>query len=204
MSKPYIAAYKAGSTDVSQYITEDKIVYWYRPTSRDLDCDSTDTTMQPANNASGNYFQGRPDGWQTMEDNIYVVPLLTEAGQVIVNSAGTAYTFDAPKGASAFAVPFKVGSQSFSLIRGGSEIMSATSLKVVSDQCPCGLYNFNAYVGTVPESEADPLDSDGLSQFKTGLLSACDATPSLPATPPQTTSATMTIVASAAPTGTPA
>ncbi|KAJ6621002.1 putative alpha-1,3-glucanase/mutanase [Mycena sp. CBHHK59/15] len=200
MAKPFIAAYKAGSTSVNQFITSDQIIYWYRIAPKALNCDATDTTMQPANNASGNYFEGRPNGYDSMTDDVFVVTLLTAPGTVIVNSGGTAYSYSAPVGASAFAVPFNVGSQSFALNRNGATVMSATSLKLIQNVCPCGLYNFNAYVGTVPPSATDALAPDGLAAFSTGLKVACVASPSLPATPPAVTPATRAIVATAAPT----
>ncbi|KAJ6537857.1 glycoside hydrolase family 71 protein [Mycena capillaripes] len=200
MAKPFIQAYKAGSSTVNQYIPSDQIIYWYRVTPKALNCDATDTTMQPANNASGNYFKGRPDGYQTMADNVFVVTLLTAAGTVVVNSGGTAYTYDAPAGASAFAVSFHVGAQSFTLTRSGRTVMSATSLKQIQNVCPCGLYNFNAYVGTVPAGPRNVLQSDGLSNFATGLKVACSPTASLATTAPATTAATTTMVATAAPT----
>ncbi|KAJ7087975.1 putative alpha-1,3-glucanase/mutanase [Mycena belliarum] len=200
MAKPFIAAYKAGSASVDSFITSDQLVYWYRVAPKDLNCDETDTTLQPANNASGNYFQGRPNGYESMSDDISVVTLLTAPGTVVVNSGATAYTFDAPAGASAFAVPFNTGAQSFSLSRNGAQVMNATSLRLIENVCPCGLYNFNAYVGTVPPGAPDALQPDGLANFKNGLKVACDPTPSLPATPPAATPATTTIVATAAPT----
>ncbi|KAJ7511301.1 glycoside hydrolase family 71 protein [Mycena galericulata] len=203
MAKPFIQAYKAGATSVNQFITSDQIIYWYRIAPKDLNCDATDTTMQYANNASGNYFQGRPNGYETMSDSVFVVTLLTAAGTVVVNSGGTAYTYSAPVGASAFSVPFQLGSQSFSLNRNGGEVMSATSLKLIQNVCPCGIYNFNAYVGTVPEGARDTLGPDALREFANGLKVACAATPSLPATPPAVTHATTTIIATAAPTYSP-
>lgn len=42
------------------------------------------------------------------------------------------------------------------------------------------VYNFNSYVGTVPASAPDALDSDGLEGFTNGLKVACAAKPSLP------------------------
>ncbi|KAJ7478355.1 putative alpha-1,3-glucanase/mutanase [Mycena latifolia] len=200
LAQPFIAAYKAGASSVNAFITSDQLIYWYRIVPKALNCDATDTTMQPANNASGNYFEGRPNGVDSMEDGVYVVALLTAAGTVVVTSGGTAYTYSAPAGASAFAVPFDVGAQSFVLSRGGAQVMGATSLMLIQDTCPCGLYNFNAYVGTVPESVPDALGSDGLAAFASGLKVACAAAPSLPATPPAVTPATTTIVATAAPT----
>ncbi|KAK1226629.1 hypothetical protein PQX77_010387 [Marasmius sp. AFHP31] len=204
LSKPFIAAYKAGSTSVQPFITDEKIIYWYRITPKSLNCDSTDTTMGPGNNSTGDFFNGRPNGFDTMADNIFVVSLLKSAGTVTVNSGGTLYTFNAPAGSSAFAVPFKVGSQRFALVRGGNQVMAETSLKVVQNTCPCGLYNFNAYVGTVPAGQRDVLSTgDSLAAFRNGLKVACDPAPSLPATPPATTAITTTITATAAPTSPP-
>ncbi|KAJ7473121.1 glycoside hydrolase family 71 protein [Mycena galericulata] len=203
MAIPFIKAYKAGASSPNAYITSDQIIYWYRVAPKALDCDSTDTTMEPANNSSGNYFEGRPNGYDSMTDDVFVVTLLTSAGTVVVNSGGTAYTYNAPAGASAFSVPFHVGAQSFTLNRNGAQVLSATSLKLIQNVCPCGLYNFNAYVGTVPASPTDSLQPDGLAQFEVALKVACSATPSLPATPPTVTPATTTIVATAAPTSPP-
>jgi hypothetical protein len=188
MSKPYIAAFKAGASDVKPYITEDELVYWYRPTLRAINCDATDTTMTDANNGSGNYFKGRPDGWQTMSDSVFVVSLLKTAGQVSVSSGGNTQNFNAPAGAAAWTVPMGVGQQKFALQRNGATVMSATSLKDVNNVCPCGLYNFNAYVGTLTCSgggEADPLGADGLSSLTIGLkVSTCQAKPTLGTPPP--------------------
>lgn len=136
MAKPFIAAWKAGAS--APTITSDQIVYWYRIAPKDLDCDSTDTTMQPANNASGNYFEGRPNGYDSMSDSVFVVPMLTSAGTVVVNSGANEYVYNAPAGVSAFEVPMGIGAQAFALERGGSTVISATSLKEILDVCPCG------------------------------------------------------------------
>ena len=55
-------------------------------------------------------------------------------------------------------LPFNVGAQSFILLRDNVPVLDATSLKEIKNECPCGIYNFNAYVGTVPESPIDALD----------------------------------------------
>ncbi|KAL1672390.1 glycoside hydrolase family 71 protein [Schizophyllum commune] len=193
MAKPFIAAFKAGASTPNAYIAADQLVYWYRVTPKALNCDPQDTTMNPANNDSGNYFMGRPNGFDSMADNIFVVPLLKTPGTVTVNSGGTLYTFDAPAGASAYSLPFHVGAQAFSLSRNGKQVLSGTSLRPVQNTCPCGLYNFNAYVGTVPAGPADALGPDGLNHFATGLRAACAAQASLPASPPAVTAPTTTI-----------
>lgn len=190
LSKPFIAAYKAGATSVDNYITEDKIVYWYRRTLRSLDCDATDTTAgRPANNGSGNYFEGRPDGWQTMDDAVYVASFLTQAGTITVQSGGNSHTENAPAGAHIFTVDAGLGQQQFTLTRGGSNVLSGTSLMDISNVCPCGIYNFNAYVGTLPPGFDDPLQGDGIVSLTVGLhVTTCQAKPSLGTNPPITSS----------------
>ncbi|KAJ6464092.1 glycosyl hydrolase family 71-domain-containing protein [Mycena sanguinolenta] len=187
MAKPFIAAYHAGATSVNSFITQDQIIYWYRPTLSSLDCDATDTTANtPANNASGNYFEGRPDGWQSMSDSVFVVTLLKSAGDLTVTSGGNTQTFkNVPAGASSFEVPMAVGQQSFALARNGVNVLAANSLKDVSSVCPCGLYNFNAYTGSIPPSFVDQMGPDGLNSLVAGLhVSTCFATPSLPTSAP--------------------
>jgi hypothetical protein len=184
MAKPFISAFHDGSKSVDSYIKSDQLIYWYRPTPRGINCDLTDTTLRDANNGSGNYFKGRPNGWETMQDSVFVVALLTQAGTVTVTSGSKTSTFSAPAGASTYTVDMQLGQQSFSLSRSGQTVLSATSLKVITDVCPCGLYNFNAYVGTVPESPSDPLKGEALASLVAGLIvQTCVATPSLPTAP---------------------
>ncbi|KAJ5307639.1 Mutanase [Penicillium atrosanguineum] len=145
MSKPFIAAYKAGVTDPMDYITEEKLVYWYRPTKKDVDCDATDTTMQGnPNNSSGNFFRGRPNGWEAMTDEVFVVALLKSPARVLVQSGDQSQAIQAPAGISAHSVPMGVGQQKFAVTRDGQTILSGTSLKDIVDTCVCGIYNFNA------------------------------------------------------------
>ena len=177
MAKPFIAAYKAGSQAPS--ITGDQLIYWYRPNSKSLDCDATDTTI--ANDGSTeNSFKGKPNGADDVADSVFVVAMLKEAGTVVVNSGSNSKTFNAPAGAHAFAVPMGVGKQSFSLQRGSETVMSETSLKEIVDSCICGIYNFNAYVGTVPAGPSEPLPPSGLKSLTVGLhVETCKPTPSL-------------------------
>ncbi|KAL1871999.1 hypothetical protein VTK73DRAFT_1743 [Phialemonium thermophilum] len=180
MARPFIAAFHAGAKSADSFVTSDQLVYWYRPTKRDINCDATDTTMVPADNSSGNYFMGRPNGYQDLQDAVFVVALLTQPGTVIVNSGGNVKSFDAPAGVSAYSVDMQVGPQQFFLQRGGQTVFSAQSLRDISDVCPCGIYNFNAYVGTVPDSPPDPLPHDGIVSLTVGLhVTTCAATPSL-------------------------
>jgi hypothetical protein len=219
MAKPFIAAYHDGATSPNSYITSDQLVYWYRPNLRTLNCDATDTTMVPANNGSGNYFEGRPNGWEDMQDSVFVVALLTSPGTVTVMSGNNVKQFSAPAGASSFQVDMQVGKQQFFLQRNNQIVLQAVSLHDVTDVCICGIYNFNAYVGTVPDGPSDPLLHDGLASLTAGLhVSTCSATPSLPTTtikptttppgggstvPPTTTPPTTTPPTTTPPTTTP-
>ena len=101
MAKPYIAAYKAGSNSVGDYIKSDQIIYWYRPTLKSASCDSTDNTMKPADNSTGNFFEGVPNGADAVSDSIFVVALLTEAATVQVSSGSNSKTFTGQAGANA-------------------------------------------------------------------------------------------------------
>lgn len=179
MAKPFISAYKAGSKSVS--VNEDKIIYWYRPNPKSINCDSTDTTMGPGGGGSpGNYFNGKPDGAETMDDSVLVVSLLKEAGIVRINSGNNEQTFHAPAGAHAFAADMGIGKQSFALERGSETILQGTSLKDISNTCICGIYNFNAYVGLLPAGASDPLPDSGLNKLTDGLhVATCEAKPSL-------------------------
>lgn len=175
MSKPFIAAYKAGETLALKYITDEKLIYWYRPTPRDINCDATDTTMQGSpNNASGNFFRGRPNGWESMTDEVFVVSLLETPARVLVQSGNQSQAFQAPAGISAYSVPMGVGQQKFAVTREGQTVLSGTSLKDIVDSCVCGIYNFNAYVGTLPApASLDRLQPAGMAMLSQGLKAPC-------------------------------
>jgi hypothetical protein len=177
MAKPFIAAYKAGSKLPIDFLDEEKLVYWYRPTPKEVDCDATDTTMQGnPNNASGNFFRGRPNGADSMADEVFIVTMLKEPATVHVQSGCQVETYEADAGVWSHSVPMGVGKQIFTVTRDGEtvEALSGTSLRDITDTCPCGIYNFNAYVGTLPaEAEIDQLQPDGLTMLSHGLQVSC-------------------------------
>lgn len=182
MAKPYIAAFHAGSKTVDSHIERDQLVYWYRPTIKSASCDSTDNCEQPwpSPTPNPNYFTGKPNGYDTMEDSVFVVALLTSPGTVTVTSGNKGpQTFNAPAGASSWQAVMGTGTQSFSLTRNGQTVLSGNSLKDIISDCVCGIYNFNAYVGTFPAEASDPLSSDGLISFTNSLSATCKPTPSL-------------------------
>lgn len=164
MAKPYIAAFKTGAT--TPQITEEKLVYWYRPTPKDVEC-------------SGDSL-GRPNGWELMTDEVFIVALLKEAGTVIATSGVNTETFEASAGASLHKLTMGVGAQKFTLRRGDVEVMSDTSLRDIVDTCACGIYNFNAYVGTVPTATSDVLVDNGAITSSVPSGCECLPKPSLP------------------------
>ena len=185
MAKPFIAAFKAGSTTPDPYITEDQLVYWYRPTPKNIDCSATDTTTS-----------GKPDGYNTMADEVFVVTLLKEAAQVIVQSGSQSKSFQASAGVSAFSVPMGVGQQKFAVQRSGKTVLSGVSAKDIVDTCICGIYNFNAYVGTLPApTTISELQPDGLASLTVGLKTTCPTNTLANSTP-----SSASITASATPT----
>lgn len=182
MAKPYIAAFHAGSKTVDSHIGSDQLIYWYRPTLKSASCDTTDNCEQPWSSPTPNpnYFTGKPNGFDTMEDSVFVVALLISPGTVTLTSGGNGpQTFNAPAGASSWQVGMGTGKQSFSLTRNGRTIRAGDSLKDIISECVCGIYNFNAYVGILPAGASDPLSADGLVSFTNSLSATCQPTPSL-------------------------
>lgn len=175
MAKPFIAAYKAGNTVVLPYIEEEMLVYWYRPTKKDVNCDVSDNTMEGSpNNASGNFFAGHPNGYEAMTDDVFAVSLLKYPARVTIESGDQSAIFDAPAGISAYRAPMGVGKQQFAVSRNGQDILSGTSLKDIVDTCICEIYNFNAYVGKIPApSPIDQLQPAGRAMLSKGLKVSC-------------------------------
>lgn len=127
-----------------------------------------------------------------MQDSVFVITLLKDDASLSVTSGNNTQTFDAKAGTNAFTVLMDLGKQSFSVSRNGAAIdgLSGDSLKDITDVCSCGIYNFNAYVGTLPAGESDPLGPDGLASLTVGLhVSTCSATPSLGSTATATATA---------------
>ncbi|OAG06127.1 uncharacterized protein CC84DRAFT_750054 [Paraphaeosphaeria sporulosa] len=130
MAQPYIAAYKAGSKEIS--VTEDKLVYWYRPTPKA---------------ACGTF-----DGIDTLQDAVFVVALLQSEGNVTVTSGSNTQTFYAPAGASAYQVAMGTGAQTFALLRGGADVFSAKGGLEITENC--SPVNLNAFVGVAKGNAA--------------------------------------------------
>lgn len=96
--------------------------------------------MVSAPNSSGNYFIGKPNGYDSMADSVFVVTLLKEAGTLVVNSGSNTQSLQAPAGAASFEVNMGLGQQSFILERNGAAVqgLEGASLKDITDVCNCG------------------------------------------------------------------
>ncbi|KAJ6118778.1 Glycoside hydrolase family 71 [Penicillium samsonianum] len=177
MAKPFISAYKAGSKLPLEFLDEEKLIYWYRPTPKDVNCDATDTSMQGnPNSRSGDFVRARPDGADDMTDAVFIVTLLKTPAMVHVQSGRKTEAYEAKAGVWSHSVPMGVGAQRFKVTREGMTVDSlcGTSLRDIVHTCPCGIYNFNAYVGTLPaEASADQLQSAGLTRLLQGLQAPC-------------------------------
>ncbi|KAK5651406.1 hypothetical protein OQA88_12494 [Cercophora sp. LCS_1] len=168
MARPFIQAYKEGRRQVEA--DEERVVYWFRGAKRGVDCDGTDTTMGVEMEG---YAGGRPDGWGTVEDVVFVVVMLKEEATVEVRSGGLMHRWEASAGASVWRVEMGVGKQFFRLEKRGEVVMEGTARREVVDECVCGIYNFNAFVGMLPKRETGVLDERGLERFYEGLRVDC-------------------------------
>jgi hypothetical protein len=103
----------------------------------------------------------------TCRDSVFVITLLKDDASLSVTSGNNTQTFDAKAVANAFTVPWfwHLLCESQRCRRRWPEW---DSLKDVTDVCSCGIYNFNAYVGTLPARESDPLGPDGLASLTVG------------------------------------
>jgi len=127
----YIIAYKTGSQPA---VADDELIYYYRPTPKDVSC--SDPVVQPT-------------GYEYDDDSIFVIAMLTQPGTVTITSGSNAeWSSSLPAGISLVAAPMGVGSQAFSLVRNGATVISGNGGIDVTDT-DCSVYNFNAYVGSL-------------------------------------------------------
>ncbi|EJD46378.1 glycoside hydrolase [Auricularia subglabra TFB-10046 SS5] len=129
--KPYISAYKAGAS--APTIDKEALVYWYRPTPKDVRC--TNDTLPP------------PNGINLLADLVFVTTLLTSPATLTVAS-GSRAPVSAQVGAGVVTSNFTigVGRQTFSLSQNGRTVLGGNGGRDISGAC--GKYNFNPYVGS--------------------------------------------------------
>jgi glucan endo-1,3-alpha-glucosidase len=131
ITKAYIDAYKSGADSPS--VESDQLVYWYRPTPKDVTC-------------SGDPL-GAPDGIEMLSDSVFVTTLLTEPGTLTVTSGSNSpVEVEVGAGIVTTNVTMGVGVQSFAVNRGGEQILGGDGGMEIKDSCE--FYNFNVYVGS--------------------------------------------------------
>ncbi|KAJ6260133.1 hypothetical protein Dda_4354 [Drechslerella dactyloides] len=138
LGKPFVAAYKAGTKTPT--VTEEKLVYWYRPHPKGLTCSDS---------------LARPNGADFAQDKIFVATMLQTPGSIIVQSGNNPpVTIDVPAGIHLSSVDMAVGTQTFKLRRNGCDAISGTGGIPVAGSCE--RYNFNAFVGEFSPSGCQP------------------------------------------------
>ncbi|KAK6345647.1 hypothetical protein TWF718_007557 [Orbilia javanica] len=168
LSKPYITAYKAGAS--SPTVTEEKLVYWYRPHPKGLTCSDP---------------LAKPTGWDFAQDKIFVATLLTSPAQLIVKSGGNSeVTINVGAGIVLSSVDMATGVQNFKLRRNNCDIISGNGgIQVASS---CTRYNFNAYVGEFSPSSGTCTTTTTTRSTTTTTRSTTTTTRSTTASPTPT------------------
>lgn len=131
--KPYIAAYKSGST--SPIVDQERVVYWYRPTPKDTKC--------------SNDSLGLPRGVEMLADVVFASTMLTQPATLTVTSGNQApQSISVPAGIHTFNFTMGVGDQKFAVSRDGKTLFGGTAGLAIKDSCVT--YNYNAFVGKFP------------------------------------------------------
>lgn len=135
-AKPYMTAFKQGLS--RPVIEQDMLVYWYRPHLKSVStCDATDTVGQ------------RPEGWDLVQDTVFVAALTRNGGTVTVTSGRQGKVeHQVGPGVTMIEVPMGVGQQKFTLKTDSVELQ-ATSSQDVLDTC---------WVSTAPFGFVRPKD----------------------------------------------
>ena len=110
MIKFYAHAFKTGSYPD---ITVDQLWLWTRPHGKSAN--PTNPTVR------------RPDHWETTDDNLYALVLLTESATVSVYSGGNAGVWSLPAGMSKISIASDLGSIGGDIRRGGKVVKSFNS-----------------------------------------------------------------------------
>ncbi|KAI9728279.1 MAG: hypothetical protein M1834_007772 [Cirrosporium novae-zelandiae] len=139
----YIAAYKSGNSTVPN-VTEEKIVYWYRPNP--ASSGSTDGTV--GNNPD---YQPTLPPAELSLDKIFVNAIVSSPASVSVQiGSNTATTLKAmTSGVNHFSVPFngQTGNVTITISRDGQTVATVEGAEI-SDSCDDGIINWNAITGS--------------------------------------------------------
>jgi glucan endo-1,3-alpha-glucosidase len=136
-AKPYIEAFKTGSP--TPVIKRDMLVYWHRPTLKNVECDATDSCG------------AKPAGWevcytssdileanlsQVRHDEVFVAAFTRTRGKVEVTSGNNAiFSQDVPIGVTMLRVPMASGVQNFHFSNDAGVDVQGRSPLVVETSC---------------------------------------------------------------------
>ncbi|KAJ9099281.1 hypothetical protein QFC21_004162 [Naganishia friedmannii] len=135
-AKPYIRAFKTGSP--TPIIDRDMLVYWHRPTLKNVECDATDNCG------------AKPTGWEMLSDEIFVAAFALAPGKVQVTSGSNAvFEQDVPAGVTMIKVPMGAGEQYFHFTTTAGTDVNGTSEQSVETSCINNNYNYNFFSGLV-------------------------------------------------------
>jgi len=136
LNQYYINWYKTG---VKPAQTSDSLCYCYR--THPKNATATHDQFGPVTSFNGN-----------AQDMIYVTTLLTAPATLVVTTGGQTLTYAVSAGIGNTRVPFRVGTQSFQLVRGGRTVLSQTSTEpIIANPVE---YNFNYYTGWITNQPA--------------------------------------------------
>lgn len=107
INAPFMAAYRAGATSPTPYITSESIVYWYRPRPRNVPC-----PLDPL---------GPPYAYTWAADSVFAATILTSPATLTITSGRMKASRLMQPGIQWLSVPMGAGYPSFSLRR-GSEV----------------------------------------------------------------------------------
>ncbi|CAF3678684.1 unnamed protein product [Adineta steineri] len=150
LSSYYHTAFKTGSKPA---ITEEKAYYFYRTHS--LNAKATNDPL------------GLPEEMKMQKDHIFVITMLASAATVVIKSGSKTYDpISVPTGVHKIGVPFQQGTQTVTVRRGNTQVMSGTCATPISDNIQ--LYNGNIVADmmtakggqvVVPDTTASPTTS---------------------------------------------
>ncbi|ODN95835.1 hypothetical protein L198_04453 [Cryptococcus wingfieldii CBS 7118] len=146
MMGPFITAFKAGSEDVS--VTENRLVYWYRPSLKDAECDSTDSVGS------------KPSGAEMAADSIFVAAMTVGAATITVTSGSSTSSQIVDKaGVHTLSFPMEAGAVSFEMKMDDGGRASGKGAIEVTSGCYNDVYNFNVLSGTITVDDGSTGDS---------------------------------------------
>ena len=154
-SRYYIDWFKSGRRP---RITHDQVFYFYRTEPK---------------TASGKQFAAAEaargvkeiDGWQTLEDRIYVTAFLTKPATLRMHSGTSSEDFPLAAGVSHASMPFQPGTPRFQLLRNAQTLIDKWGEQAIADRQ--GETRYNYFAGQAASSGTGPARPDNRGKTPT-------------------------------------